>query len=388
MLIDDIWIDIILFNDDLKDFHRLRLVSHQLNQITRKKNARLNSWWFKQVQKLRNYNDILNSGLYKISSWEAFYKQIKPSNRLRNGVSFAGDYVDLIYRPLIYELDAHLVFKLLVINIINNKKKLPNLKARNLSNLITHERYNSNTWIGNHKYINIIHGSTANSPLFFAVGCCSLKIFEYMLSLPNVDFNIKRNGDQKTPLFVAIRYGREKIVKMILDYYWNQNNCNRTDKNQNSNKINVISLVNSCDANGLTPIYLASQYGFSSIVSILLEYGADGNIAASDGTTPLWIACRYGKFKIAKILIDSCKIIPNMYDLLYAIIQSDMDEDGEKFFRLLMNSGNCYDINHQNKYSGGSPLWMAANMGSAKYVPILIEYGAHVNQLNFKNVCH
>lgn len=49
------------------------------------------------------------------------------------------------------------------------------------------------------------------------------------------------------------------------------------------------------DSYGCTPLYTASFSGFTEIVRILLQHGADPNIPRSDdGSTPLYLAS--GKF--------------------------------------------------------------------------------------------
>ena len=48
------------------------------------------------------------------------------------------------------------------------------------------------------------------------------------------------------------------------------------------------------DANGITPLFLAAQNGFASIVGALLYAGARATAAMDDGATPLLIAAEHG----------------------------------------------------------------------------------------------
>ena len=63
--------------------------------------------------------------------------------------------------------------------------------------------------------------------------------------------------------------------------------------------------VNASNANGATPIYIASQEGHSDIVSLLIESGAYVNAAINDGYTPLMIASQNGHFKVVEQIIES-----------------------------------------------------------------------------------
>lgn len=70
--------------------------------------------------------------------------------------------------------------------------------------------------------------------------------------------------------------------------------------------INTGSDINLKDGNGRTPIYLATESRQTSIVKVLLEYGADPNIQAQQpiGWTPLHLAAWEDLSEIAQILVE------------------------------------------------------------------------------------
>ena len=59
------------------------------------------------------------------------------------------------------------------------------------------------------------------------------------------------------------------------------------------------------DINGRTPLFVASQKGNGTIVSYLLQVGADPNIADNKGTTPLIVACEGGKINVVSTLLQA-----------------------------------------------------------------------------------
>lgn len=92
--------------------------------------------------------------------------------------------------------------------------------------------------------------------------------------------------------------------------------------------------------------------GHSSIVSLLLEYGADANAKNEDNTTALDLSCRKGFFEISKNLITTSNLTEQ---------EANRDEDGEY------------------------PLHVACYEGAQEVVRLLLSKGAKINQLNREN---
>lgn len=87
-----------------------------------------------------------------------------------------------------------------------------------------------------------------------------------------------------------------------------------------------ISLVDSIDSDGLTPLCWASYYGQDSAIELLIKYGANLNHRAKGGRTPLMFAADKGYFYVVRILINH-GANPNIADdngnsaLMYAAYQ-------------------------------------------------------------------
>jgi ankyrin repeat protein len=62
-------------------------------------------------------------------------------------------------------------------------------------------------------------------------------------------------------------------------------------------------IINYQRPDGVTPVYMASQNGHTSVVDVLLRHGADPNLANHDGFTPLCIASQNGHTSVVDVLL-------------------------------------------------------------------------------------
>jgi len=80
-------------------------------------------------------------------------------------------------------------------------------------------------------------------------------------------------NDGRSPVFIASQYGHTAALKLLLE--------NGGDANQARN-------------NGRTPVYAASQQGRTAALKVLLKAGADVHKPDNEGTPPVWIAAQEG----------------------------------------------------------------------------------------------
>ena len=98
------------------------------------------------------------------------------------------------------------------------------------------------------------------------------------------DINTTRDADGATPLFVATVNMRTNVVELLLEHGADADKALTTD--------------------GVTPLFMASQNGHADVVELLLEHGADADKArTTDGATPLIMASRQGHNDVVQLLL-------------------------------------------------------------------------------------
>ena len=137
--------------------------------------------------------------------------------------------------------------------------------------------------------------------------------------------------------------------------------------------------------NDTTPLYMAVVLGHKDIVRVLLERGADPNIAGAWGRTPLLTAIRARLDDVTHMLIER-GADPNIADhekhtpLRYASARGDTD-----LVRLLLGRGadpNKTEPHRPDKpwkFPGSTALMCAVYSGHKDIVRLLLEKGAQPN---------
>jgi len=155
-------------------------------------------------------------------------------------------------------------------------------------------------------------------------------------------------------LFYLSRDGCINPVKPLLEKYYND--------------IHIDYIPND---EGQTPLMVASENGYTEIVQLLLEKGADVNAETNDGKTALMYAAAKGRTEIVQLLLEKgADVNTKIYGtpiLLWA------HENGHtKIIQLLLEKGA--DVNAKNKY-GETALMRAAKEKHIEIVQLLLENG-------------
>lgn len=194
------------------------------------------------------------------------------------------------------------------------------------------------------------------------------------------------NLQEENPIYLDCPNGQDSNVQLLLDNSTAVNLC----KSQGSRPSSVASddghektvqLVNGANINLLekkqpSPLYLACQKGYDSVVKVLIEKGADVNFCDSLGYSLLGVASYYGHKSIVEHLIENGAKVnlseKNVSSPLYLACQNGHDNIVE----LLVKKGA--DVNLRGS-QGYSPLAVASHNGHGSIVQHLIKNGAHVN---------
>ena len=156
----------------------------------------------------------------------------------------------------------------------------------------------------------------------------------------------------RSPLHYLSENGRDDLLILILDYI--KENFN--DK--------LISIIDSHDNESISPLLLAIINNHQSTVKILLDYNSNGFPKQNDAKPmylPLNIACKFGNLNIVQLLL-----------------QKFGTAELAKQSNLLTNSSQC-------NAEGLLPLHIVASSRNIQLVPLLLEYGADINQLDKLN---
>lgn len=127
--------------------------------------------------------------------------------------------------------------------------------------------------------------------------------------------------------------------------------------------------VDAQNTHGNTPLHCAAETGHTEIVAFLIKKDADVNAKNSDNETPLHRAAGCGHDKMVLMLIENgAQIDPlsssNVTPLHYAV-----EKCSSRVVEILLRKGA--DYNAADSYSGGTPLYYAAEAGHIYNVKIL-----------------
>lgn len=153
----------------------------------------------------------------------------------------------------------------------------------------------------------------------------------------------------------------------------------RTELSVNKQSINHYG-VNTQNAEGITPLLLATQRCFACIVTMLLDDGANPNIAGSNGRVPLHYAALSGDEKSFDQLMDAQHIRVDATDVSGNTILHLAALGGHVgLIQKLLN--RKMDCNVENKMLLG-PLELACERGSTKAVEILLKGSSRKSKTN------
>ncbi|EHB05706.1 Ankyrin repeat and SOCS box protein 3 [Heterocephalus glaber] len=168
-----------------------------------------------------------------------------------------------------------------------------------------------------------------------------------------------------TPLFLAAQYGKLESLSILISS-GAKVNCQALDK--------------------ATPLFIAAQEGHTKCVKLLLSNGADPNLYCNEDSwqLPIHAAAQMGHTKILDLLIPLtnrvCETGPDKVSPVYSAVFGGR----EKCLELLLQNGYSPDAQMCLVFGFSSPMCMAFQKDCEflGIVNILLKYGARLNELH------
>ncbi|XP_071146102.1 uncharacterized protein [Mytilus edulis] len=171
----------------------------------------------------------------------------------------------------------------------------------------------------------------------------------------NVNVNLCR-FDETSPLGVAAQKGWTEIVKLLLN--------KGADFNKSSN-------------DGLSPVMCAVIHKRTEIVRMLLQVGADYDKCTKDGWSPLMCACKDGHKEIVGMLLDIGADYTKCNNDGWSAVTCACSYGHTKIVRMLLDKGADYNKCNND---GWSPVMCACTKGHTEIVKMLLDIGVDYNK--------
>ncbi|XP_069464463.1 ankyrin repeat and SOCS box protein 3 [Ambystoma mexicanum] len=237
-------------------------------------------------------------------------------------------------------------------------------------------------------------------------------------------------NEETTPLFVAVENKHSDVVQLLLRHGASVNgshscsgwNSLHQASYEASTDIMKLLLDQGVDKEcqddfGITPLFIAAQYGKVESIRLLLSHGANVNCQAKDKATPLFITAQEGHYNCAELLLSQ-GADPNLYcneerwqlpihaaaqmgrtnilDLLVRVTDRTCDTgEGkvspvysavyggkEECLEMLLKEGYSADAQAWLIFGCNSPMCMVFQTQNFGTVPILLKYGASLNGMH------
>ncbi|XP_077885306.1 ankyrin repeat and SOCS box protein 3 isoform X3 [Ictidomys tridecemlineatus] len=250
--------------------------------------------------------------------------------------------------------------------------------------------------------------------------------------LPVTWFQTGVSGKELAARRAAVENGQIDVLRLLLRHGANVNGshsmCGWNSLHQASFQENaeIIKLLLKKGANkecqddfGITPLFVAAQYGKLESLNILISSGANVNCQALDKANPLFIAAQEGHTKCVELLLSSganpdlycnednwqlpihaaaqmghAKILDLLIPLTNRACDTGLDKVSPVYSAVFGGHEECLEILLQNGYSPdaqmclvfgfSSPMCMAFQKDCEFFgiVNILLKYGAQLNELH------
>ncbi|CAL4058757.1 unnamed protein product, partial [Meganyctiphanes norvegica] len=128
--------------------------------------------------------------------------------------------------------------------------------------------------------------------------------------------------------------------------------------------------INTCNANGLNALHLASKEGHINVVKELINRGANVDSATKKGNTALHIASLAGQEEIVKVLVQNSALVNTQSQNGFTPLYMAAQENHDTVVRYLLGNNANQSLATED---GFTPLAVALQQGHDKVVAVLLE---------------
>ena len=186
-----------------------------------------------------------------------------------------------------------------------------------------------------------------------------------LLGIAKKTVNIPNKKGQ-SPLWSASLRGYTKVVSLLLD--------NGADVNQSSNK-------------GATPLFIASQKNHLPVVIELVSRGADVNQSMNDGASPAYIAAQKGNIEVLNFLISKEIDVGQKSYQNFTLLHIAASKNHHSIVEMLLKEPKIRNLidDISNKFNH-TPLTVAVySDGDLEMMRLLINNGADKDKAGHQN---
>ena len=195
--------------------------------------------------------------------------------------------------------------------------------------------------------------------------------------------------DIQNDIFKAAKSGRMSVIKTVLTSFLIEVNF-IVGREQtplilaaDNGNMNMACLLlekgaepNMANENGVTPLHMAACRGHNHVVELLLDRGANQNTVDANGSTPLLYAAAKGYKDVVLLLLkqgaDPIMADPKGYTPLHAAAA----KGHKSVAQILLSNGAEPDIVNE---AGDTPLFQAVCGNHARIVNLLLDRGSSIN---------
>lgn len=216
-----------------------------------------------------------------------------------------------------------------------------------------------------------------------------------LLVAAGANINKKHKNSSDTPLMATLKKQNGKYARLLINSGAKTGVTNSSgqtalivcaDYLDRANCVSIMRLliekgsdVNVRDKNGNTALSVSASRGFSEVVKILLEKGANpNNPEKKPNEIPILNACYSGDTECVKLLLKygADITVKDSYGVT-ALENACISKDNAEIVEICINGG-C-DVNYVDPTSGMTPFMIAAIWNHKTQMKLLVDRGARVN---------